>query len=286
MVRAFPLSKERSPQTSRPTSKETVSQDDTWSRSALPLDLENYSSVSLGGAGGAASTPALISTPTSMTFVDALKEEIAEDANSKKESLPPRAHSALDLPSTNFLPPLKHQALNHKKNSSKLSATITNTPSPPVPEAVEEPLRPALKKTRHSSGNSQDSHVVVSTGAAYLEEARKTVTGAPVPSGRALRPQFPHRNTTIGTKGASSSRAEPMAKMLVECCNCHFFHDMPARVYECMAKPDSVIEDKTLGVSAAITTMVKCPWCSHGMTTQCCSGYAAVVYLKEKLHGK
>ena len=294
--RAFPLtSRDRSSSRSRPTSKDANVADDSWSRSALPIDLDNYSSVSLSGPDALSSTPALISTPTSMTFADALKEEIAEELGSKgnhTDSLPPRAQSALDLASTSFLPPLKHQSLNPKKNTSKLSVTATTAPSSPLSEHPEEHLRPALKKSRTSIGTPQDASVLVSTGAAYLQEARKTVNGVPVPAtSRALRPQFTHRNTTVGAKGvpastSASGRAEPMAKMLVECCSCHFFHDMPARVYECMAKPDSVVEDKTLGVSAAITTMVKCPWCSHGMTTQCCAGYAAVVYLKEKLHGK
>jgi len=76
----------------------------------------------------------------------------------------------------------------------------------------------------------------------------------------------------------------PIAKMFVECCSCKFYHDMPSKLYECMAKPDAVVEDKLLGISGAITTMVKCPWCQHNMSRACCSGYAAVVYLKEKLH--
>ncbi|RYP80504.1 hypothetical protein DL769_002443 [Monosporascus sp. CRB-8-3] len=285
--RIFPLSpRARSSSSSRPASKEANSSDDHWSRSALPLDLENHSSISLGGYDGLGSSPALVSTPTSITFADALKEEIAEELSSKNhlgDSLPPRAQSALDLPSTRLLPPPKHQSRNAIKNTSKLSLTVTSAPSSPAPEPSEEPLRPALKKNRNTSPNSQDSRALVSAGAAYLQEARKTVSGVSVPSPRVLRPQLPHKNT----KGvASPGRTEPMAKMLVECCSCHFFHDMPATVYECMAKPDSVVEDKTLGVSAAITTMVKCPWCAHGMTTLCCSGYAAVVYLKEKLHGK
>jgi len=79
-------------------------------------------------------------------------------------------------------------------------------------------------------------------------------------------------------------RKDPVAKMFVECCNCKFYHDMPSKLYECMAKPDAVVEDKLLGISGAITTMVKCPWCQHNMTISCCAGYAAVVYLKEKLH--
>ncbi|OAA63709.1 hypothetical protein SPI_03872 [Niveomyces insectorum RCEF 264] len=81
-----------------------------------------------------------------------------------------------------------------------------------------------------------------------------------------------------------SKLAKPMTKMLVECCRCKFFHDMPSRVYECMAQPDAVVTDRDLGVSGAITTMVKCPWCSHNMSTQCCAGYAAVVYLERRLH--
>ncbi|RYO82525.1 hypothetical protein DL766_001519 [Monosporascus sp. MC13-8B] len=285
--RIFPLSPTaRSSSSSRPASKEGNPSDDHWSRSALPLDLENHSSISLGGNDSFGSSPALVSTPTSITFADALKEEIAGELSSKsnpRDSLPPRAQSALDLPSTRLLPPPNHQSRNAIKNMSKLSVTVTGAPSSPAPEPSEEPLRPALKKTRNSSPSSQDSQALVSAGAAYLQEARKTVSGISVPSPRVLRPQLPYKNT----KGAASpGRTEPMAKMLVECCSCHFFHDMPARVYECMAKPDSIVEDKTLGVSAAITTMVKCPWCAHGMTTLCCSGYAAVVYLKEKLHGK
>lgn len=76
----------------------------------------------------------------------------------------------------------------------------------------------------------------------------------------------------------------PVAKMFVECCNCRFYHDMPSKLYECMAKPDALVEDKLRGISGAITTMVKCPWCQHNMSTECCAGYAAVVYIKEKLH--
>ncbi|KAK0731147.1 hypothetical protein B0H67DRAFT_548962 [Lasiosphaeris hirsuta] len=82
----------------------------------------------------------------------------------------------------------------------------------------------------------------------------------------------------------AEARMTPIAKMFVECCNCKFYHDMPSKLYECMAKPDAVVEDRMLGISGAITTMVKCPWCQHNMSTSCCAGYAAVVYLKEKLH--
>ncbi|KAH6711678.1 hypothetical protein BKA61DRAFT_487039 [Leptodontidium sp. MPI-SDFR-AT-0119] len=77
---------------------------------------------------------------------------------------------------------------------------------------------------------------------------------------------------------------DPIAKMFVVCCQCKYFHDMPSKIYECMAKPDNVVTDNDLGVSGVISTSVKCPWCGHGMSTSCCAGYAAVVYLREKLH--
>jgi hypothetical protein len=88
-----------------------------------------------------------------------------------------------------------------------------------------------------------------------------------------------------GTAGTGTgTAAAPIAKMLVECCSCRFFHDMPSKLYECMARPDAVVEDRLLGISGAITTMVKCPWCQHNMSRECCAGYAAFVYLREKLH--
>ncbi|ROT34997.1 hypothetical protein SODALDRAFT_329206 [Sodiomyces alkalinus F11] len=104
-------------------------------------------------------------------------------------------------------------------------------------------------------------------------------------AGRSVPASIP---VPLRTSRMTSSRKEggtdPLAKILVECCHCKFFHDMPSRVYECMVRPHAEVADPALGVSGAITTMVNCPWCKHGMTTQCCAGYAAVVYLKERLH--
>ncbi|KAH8906033.1 hypothetical protein BR93DRAFT_724535 [Coniochaeta sp. PMI_546] len=96
-----------------------------------------------------------------------------------------------------------------------------------------------------------------------------------------LQPQNSARSQALAPP---ELRMAPIAKMFVECCSCRFYHDMPSKLYECMAKPDAVVEDKLRGISGAITTMVKCPWCQHNMSTSCCAGYAAVVYVKEKLH--
>ncbi|KAF3069704.1 hypothetical protein GL218_07921 [Daldinia childiae] len=273
--------------TSRSTSRDAIGQDDSWSRTALPIDLENDHAAT-SNLNGLKSSPQLVASPTSASFTEDIKESLDEDElmnkNPDQHSLPPRAQSALDVHSTNFLPDLRHRSLQQKKvRGVTMSASLPNTPPPEIVDGA--PRKSALRASRKNSANDDESSTVVSPGAAYLQEARKA---APTSNSRALRPHYAHKNssTSIKSAGTSDGRSEPLAKMLVECCSCKFFHDMPSRVYECMAKPDSLVEDKLLGVSATITTMVKCPWCGHGMSTQCCSGYAAVVYLKEKLHGK
>lgn len=142
--------------------------------------------------------------------------------------------------------------------------------------------RPGLKT---SASFSSGQHLPP-TGTTFLPLPPPPVNSsdAPISGKPSTSPRFripAHEPEQLAKQTAQS---KPMAKMLVECCNCKFFHDMPSRVYECMAQPDAVVTDRDLGVSGAITTMVKCPWCSHNMSTQCCAGYAAVVYLKERLH--
>ncbi|KAI1261374.1 hypothetical protein F5Y18DRAFT_202859 [Xylariaceae sp. FL1019] len=263
-----------------------------WSGAAVPVDLPAPPTPTYIKGEGLASSPLLVATPpSSAPFAEGVKE-YGGWRNGDGQPTPPtpaRAHSALDLQSTaKTLPhPLKSHRLNHKMKEVPSSVSLPNSPPPDATDEVF-PRKSALKMSRNHSTNALELSSTASSGAAYLQEARKAVPMPPTSSSRALRPHFPQKNSSTSTKSSVSSngRADPLAKMLVECCNCHFFHDMPSRVYECMAKPDSVVEDKTLGVSAAITTTVRCPWCAHGMTTQCCAGYAAVVYLKEKLHGK
>ncbi|KAL2883024.1 hypothetical protein SGCOL_001714 [Colletotrichum sp. CLE4] len=177
-----------------------------------------------------------------------------------------KSRSSPDLAlDTSFLPKLKHQPL--------------------VPRSLVPPPPPRSSKrgsvaNLHAKAASQSSFpvdvasrkAIVSTKApsnpsSYLEEARKSM-----PPPRSSRVS---RASIVPPSGVP----EPVAKMLVECCSCKFLHDMPS-----MAKPDSMVEDRKLGVSGLISTTVKCPWCAHGMTTNCCAGYAAVIYLKEKLH--
>lgn len=84
--------------------------------------------------------------------------------------------------------------------------------------------------------------------------------------------------TEIGGNG-------PLAKVFVECCGCKYYHDMPSRLYEAMVNPGVVLSpnDRT-EFAGAISMTVRCPWCKHEMSKSCCSGLAAMVYVKERLH--
>ncbi|KAI0457427.1 hypothetical protein F5B21DRAFT_464441, partial [Xylaria acuta] len=265
----------------------------SWSEAASALNLEQQPTPTLARVRGSVFGPSLVATPTSVSFADVMQDLDEEDeqgvGRQPARPLPPRAQSALDLHSATKLIPRssRPQQLQLKPNEMTSSASLPSSPPPDLTEEVT-PRKSALKMSRNNSTSGPELSTTISMGAAYLQEARKAAPVATTSSSRALRPHFSqkHSSGSIRSGVSTGNRAEPLAKMLVECCNCHFFHDMPSRVYECMAKPDSVVEDKSLGVSAAITTMVRCPWCAHGMTTQCCSGYAAVVYLKEKLHGR
>ncbi|KAL0935187.1 uncharacterized protein CTRU02_209778 [Colletotrichum truncatum] len=179
-----------------------------------------------------------------------------------------KSRSSPDLAvDTSFLPKLKHQPLVPRPLIP-----------PPPPRSSKRTSSPNNRKSSQPSlsGDVRNSMVALKAPAnpsSYLEQARKSISG-PSRSSRVSRASIVPPDGNV----------EPVAKMLVECCGCKFLHDMPSKVYECMAQPDGMVEDKRLGVSGVITTTVKCPWCAHGMTTRCCAGYAAVVYLKEKLH--
>lgn len=202
---------------------------------------------------------------------------------------------------TSFLPTLPHQALTPRANGRPAQALL------PSSEVEQRPL------SSHMRTESPDSFARPSSKAsAYLQEARKTAPSSPrAPHSRtgsttsltasntslagprsfALSGSNPPSSSTVTVPSPLSSQSgndnlgKPIAKMLVECCHCKFYQDMPSRVYEAMARPDDIVKDKRLGVSGQVTTCVKCPWCSHNMSTICCAGYAAVVYLREKLHG-
>ncbi|KAK1832822.1 hypothetical protein QBC39DRAFT_347556 [Podospora conica] len=164
-------------------------------------------------------------------------------------------------------------------------------PSPGLSGAHRRPPSAASTRSSASGGRTANAMPPVS----ILKHPTRAISDPPQPASSAgsrasilsALPKHMQVQSGVSTRPPGmtpEARMTPIAKMFVECCGCKFYHDMPSKLYECMAKPDAVVEDRMLGISGAITTMVKCPWCQHNMSTSCCAGYAAVVYLKEKVH--
>ncbi|KAK4464150.1 hypothetical protein QBC42DRAFT_221232 [Cladorrhinum samala] len=166
------------------------------------------------------------------------------------------------------------------------AASSVSLPASRTPSVSSKPLAPPRT----------NSAPLLSAAASQASSTRKSILKQPkvLPPDGSVTPvlsalpkhmqQLQSRHGQQPPPSPVAAAGSPLAKMFVECCSCKFYHDMPSKIYECMAKPDAVIEDRNLGISGAITTMVKCPWCNHNMSMNCCAGYAAVVYLKEKLH--
>ncbi|KAJ4266037.1 hypothetical protein NW762_004010 [Fusarium torreyae] len=79
-------------------------------------------------------------------------------------------------------------------------------------------------------------------------------------------------------------QGEPSAKIFVECCACRRYHDMPSRLYEAMSNPDGVLSSGSTDYAGSVSMTIKCSWCKHEMSTKCCAGFAAMVYIKERFH--
>lgn len=189
-----------------------------------------------------------------------------------------RSISTPEMQDLSFLPALKHQPLARppKWKGKGLAgkkgkhASVQDTKSPA--ELVRPPPVPSKDTATKSEGSSPTSP----QSSQYLQNARLNIPRGPrSPMKSGFQPHLPLPQT---------GGPEPIAKMFVICCSCKYFHDMPSKVYECMAKPDNVVRDANLGVSGVISTSVKCPWCGHGMSTSCCAGYASFVFLRERLH--
>jgi hypothetical protein len=200
---------------------------------------------------------------------------------------------------------VQRPGLRRRSNSQSSLTTATDASIPP--SYKERPLR---IRPKNRSGTSEPH---LPSAASYLEDARKqTPTAIPQRAARKQRlgpptsfmipdsdsdaataeaklPSVPdmvgrslrHKSTPL----LSMTDREPVAKVFVECCSCKYYHDMPSHLYEAMANPEGVLSsvDK-LGYASTLSTTVKCSWCRHEMSTRCCAGLAATVYIKERLH--
>lgn len=215
--------------------------------------------------------------------------------------------TALNNP-LNFLPELKHQPLRARQGQGKRQTIEGNnvnkngngtvnvgtkkgesTPGHAQYNYHKNPINASVNRLNggassnsnyHSSSSEKDNN---NESSQYLRSARLAI-----PPKKTIRSSSASPNAAASSAQSLLSNGqggiEPMAKMFVICCGCKYFHDMPSKLYECMAKPEVLLKDEGLGVSGVVSTRVSCPWCGHGMSTRCCEGWASVVVMKERMH--
>ncbi|KAL8688259.1 MAG: hypothetical protein Q9224_004929, partial [Gallowayella concinna] len=231
------------------------------------------------------------------------------------------AASNAQLPSLDFLPQLKHQPLP-KRTPNRTS--FMPSPERPISTQFPASSSLALKPTPDPSTSlplSNSSPNLANVPGALLRPG--SYAGPATSADMSLRPSpLNTRRRTLSPSAATglsrtsvsgvpnvfgrtptpseSVNAKPMAKLFVICCKCNYWHDLPSHLYEAMCTPKGLTRDpqgkgegpKVLDVKdgkkkvaeATLETMVKCPWCEHFMTTGCCAGWTAVLYLQERHH--
>ncbi|MCJ1479629.1 hypothetical protein MMC13_008315 [Lambiella insularis] len=224
--------------------------------------------------------------------------------------LPPLKHQPLSKPKRSSLSRVSFATspTTIPSTSTNTSSSATSSPSSvpmpssfPPPSSFPQPFRPPSLPDYSFIGPS--GPVTITPVAA----------GNVVHSGmRAFHPPRSNRSSLMGpptlpltSKGKAADEAlgtKPLAKMFVICCKCSRWHDLPSKLYEAMALPgnfegekatEGVVDAKGVDggkgkgkekVEGRVLTSVTCPWCEHGMSTSCCAGWTAIVYLHERHH--
>ncbi|KAI9758973.1 MAG: hypothetical protein M1835_000487 [Candelina submexicana] len=236
---------------------------------------------------------------TTRPFPEIIVEGIDGDGVGRKTSIKrpksnPLLHTTAQVQDLSFLPELKHQSLVKPEKARRVSpnGSIAST-APSIGNGSDKsgqtsppqfPL-PSPPSTRPSSDDGASLPVGASS-TNYLGVRPQSYQG-----GSLLRPSAsPRRRSAMNPMGSQSGseaakQLKPLAKMFVICCKCQFWHDLPSKVYEAMAKPRRILEDEVDGATEGnVETRVKCQWCNHFMSTSCCAGWTTVVYLHERHH--
>ncbi|CAD6441998.1 a092ce34-76b9-4849-9a76-5ab66fabef74 [Sclerotinia trifoliorum] len=278
---------------------------DSWNQTPLPIRLkdENGNTTLNGGAAlKAQSKNPHASLASADPNTEAGVAELQRRLSLNKSSSTTALQNTL-----NFLPKLKHQPLRPRKAEGRRQISEENNVLGNRNENVGRVKRESASASAYAqyndSKNSLMSSPVLNGGessnsngnssSSERDNNNNNESSQYLRSARLAIPPKKGPRSSAHQMAASSAQSlhsngqggiEPMAKMFVICCGCKYFHDLPSKLYECMAKPEAVVKDEGLGVSGVVSTRVSCPWCGHGMSTRCCEGWAAVVVLKERLH--
>ena len=223
------------------------------------------------------------------------------------------------MPSLDFLPQLKHQPLIKPKRTSPVRPKFITTPDKtPFLASSQFPV----PSTAFAS--TSDPQLPSFTSAPDLKIMPRSPLRPPADTSLLRPGVNTRRRTMGPVSFGKGSVTEgldtrPTAKLFVICCKCNFWHDLPSNIYKLMAAPHKLSrrdcdeggaaaaggsagsasgsgngsvggsrDGVTGGLSgvkeARLDTMVQCPWCAHPMTTWCCAGWTAVVYMHERHH--
>ncbi|KAI9648383.1 hypothetical protein NHQ30_003016 [Ciborinia camelliae] len=284
---------------------------DSWNQTPLPIRINDEDGNPTFSIGQAAPATQSANPHASLASADPNTEAGVADLQRRLSLSKSSSTTALNN-TLNFLPELKHQPLRPRKGQGKRQTSEGNNVNKSgignvngngnVGRGRQESASasayaqyndsknslmssPALNggESSNSNRNSSSSEKDNNDSSQYLRSARLAI-----PPKKGLRSSSTPQHTAASSAQSLHSNGqggvEPMAKMFVICCGCNYFHDLPSKLYECMARPEAVVKDEGLGVSGVVSTRVSCPWCGHGMSTKCCQGWAAVVVLKERLH--
>ncbi|KIL84875.1 hypothetical protein FAVG1_11745 [Fusarium avenaceum] len=184
---------------------------------------------------------------------------------------------------------------------------------PSGPDGEMDPIQEAANRVMEAFSNANLRNAASRNGTPLDSPAEASFASTPIHTYPTLKhkerskgrlrspatvqsPTLGHRSTlsdpeaTIKTLRRQSTlehhqhHGEPTGKMFVECCACSRYHDLPSRLYEAMSNPDGVLSSGETDFAGSVTMTVKCPWCRHEMSTKCCAGFAAMVYIKERFH--
>lgn len=162
-----------------------------------------------------------------------------------KRSLPTAPQSDLS-----FLPELKHQSLTRSQPSK--------TVAPRDAEARDASTKSEIMEVAVIQSASSVVQPKSSSGT-YLQDARMCIPRVNQDVSRGGEQERERRlsiQTPTRADPAAPPKNQPIAKMFVICCNCKFYHDLPSKIYEAMAKGPGVVHDADLGVSGIIKTQV------------------------------
>ncbi|KAM0128937.1 hypothetical protein ACHAP3_008106 [Botrytis cinerea] len=289
-----------------PASRKYHKVQDSWNQTPIPLQIKDYkgNTYTLSGRDTSTSQPANLHV--SLSSADPDTDEGVADLQRRLSLTKSSSTTALQH-TLNFLPELKHQPLRPRQGPGQRQSSegknvlgkgdgnghghggkLRRESASASAYAQYNDSKNSLMsssafnggESSNSNGNSSSSEKDNNDSSQYLRSARLAI---PPKKG----PRFSNQLAASSAQSLHSNGQggiEPMAKMFVICCGCNYFHDMPSKLYECMAKPEAVVKDEGLGVSGVVSTRVSCPWCGHGMSTRCCEGWAAVVMLKERMH--